>query len=413
MQVSNVARAVCVALVAAPCVISAQTPNDTLVIAIADAHALALRSNPDLLAARPAVDVARGQLRQGSLPQFNPALDVLPGRGGLGQEFAISQELEIAGQRGARVRAGRANLDRTIAEVLNVARITLADVTRAFYRVAAGYRRVDLARELVRLNENLVDISSRQLKEGEISRLDFNLASVELGRSRARMLATQSEREQIELELRRLIGSPPQRHIVPVMDSTWIDFVTLDAQRLIQIAIENRPDVQARAAVTREAEAQALLARRARFPNLAVRGVTEQGAAGNRVWRPGIGVTIPLLQRNQGEIAARAAAVRQAQFEREALVSLVRAEIQAALSAYAAAVERVAILETSVLPQARENRRLLEIAYREGEVGLPVLLLIRNQVIDAELEYWDAWQARHEALASLSEATGQDIPLSR
>ena len=48
---------------------------------------------------------------------------------------------------------------------------------------------------------------------------------------------------------------------------------------------------------------------------------------------------------------------------------------------------------------------LLEIAYREGEVGLPVLLLIRNQVIDAELDYWAAWLAEREAAATLAEAT--------
>ena len=67
------------------------------------------------------------------------------------------------------------------------------------------------------------------------------------------------------------------------------------------------------------------------------------------------------------------------------------------------------MLESTVLAPARQNRQLLEIAYREGKVGLPVLLLIRNQVIDAELDYWTAWLAEREALATLAEATGANL----
>ena len=38
-----------------------------------------------------------------------------------------------------------------------------------------------------------------------------------------------------------------------------------------------------------------------------------------------------------------------------------------------------------------------------------MLLLIRNQAIDAELEYWEAWLAQHIALAELDEATGETV----
>ena len=93
------------------------------------------------------------------------------------------------------------------------------------------------------------------------------------------------------------------------------------------------------------------------------------------------------------------------------MIADVRAEVASELAAYQAAAEQVEILETTVLIPARQNRQLLETAYREGKVGLSVLLLIRNQVIDAELEYWEAWLAEREALANLREATGVNYPL--
>ena len=69
------------------------------------------------------------------------------------------------------------------------------------------------------------------------------------------------------------------------------------------------------------------------------------------------------------------------------------------------------MLEATVLAPARENRVLLEAAYREGKVGLPVMLLIRNQVIAAEQEYWSAWLAEREAAALLAAATGESVAL--
>ena len=71
------------------------------------------------------------------------------------------------------------------------------------------------------------------------------------------------------------------------------------------------------------------------------------------------------------------------------------------------------MLEATVLRPARQNRRLVEIAYREGKVGLPELLLIRNQAIDAELEYWSAWLAERQALASLAQTTGTNLTTQR
>ena len=78
------------------------------------------------------------------------------------------------------------------------------------------------------------------------------------------------------------------------------------------------------------------------------------------------------------------------------------------MSAYRSATAEVAILETTVLVPARQNRGLVEIAYREGKVGIAELLLIQNQAIDAELDYWDAWLASRQARATLAEAIGQN-----
>lgn len=410
--------------------LGAQVPTDTVRLSLVAARGAALRANPELAATRLDTAIARGELRQAGILRFNPSVDVLGGVGANGVEPGLSQEVELFGQRGVRVAAGRAGIERARAAVANAARLTIGDVDRTFYRLLAAIRRTALADEVLALNQRLSDVAGRQLAAGEISRLDYNLARIELGQSRSRALATRRERAQVGIELARLLGLPRGTPIVPVLDSTQhppavdsaglmpCDSTTLlgeaqalDVDSLTALALARRPDLAAQTAAVRQTTAEVALVRREALPNLVARVTSEpSGSGAGRVVRPGIGLTLPVFNRNQGEAEARRAAARQATLDRAALATRVRAEIASAVTTYQSAVAEVEVLESTVLAPARQNRQLLETAYREGKVGLPVLLLIRNQVIDAELDYWTAWLAEREAAARLAEATGQNVP---
>jgi cobalt-zinc-cadmium efflux system outer membrane protein len=411
---------------------------DTVRLSWPEARALVLRQNPELVAAQLDTAVARGELRQaGLLVRFNPEAELLGAGGGNGSEVGVSQELEIFNQQGARRAVGRAGLARARAGVANASRLALGEVERAFYRLVAATRRSALANEVLGLNRRLADVANKQLGEGEISRLEYNLATVELGRSRARALGAERERVGGNLELGRLLGMPASTVLVPVADSlavpAWTDSTaavsltdhapgavaaasgalapdSAPAQdSLITLALAQRPDLAERAAAIRQADAQATVAGREAWPNLVLRGSSEREAGESRAFRPGVGLTLPLFNRNRGEVEARRAEAQQAALERAALTIQVRAEVAGAVAAYHAAAAEVRVLEATVLGPARQNRQLLETAYREGKIGLPELLLIRNQAIEAELDYWTAWLAAREASATLAEATGQNL----
>ena len=399
---------------------------DTLRLTLTEARSRAMLGNPDLRSARLDSAIARGELRQAGLLRFNPTADALAPGGGKGPEFDLTQEVEVFGQRGLRLRAGRAGLARASANVEDAARLTIGEIDRAFFRLYSAAQRSELAQEVLGLNQRLASVAQRQLAAGEISRLEYNLALVEWGRSRSRSLAARREREGIEVELRRLLGVPQHLTIVPTLDSTTehrhfardvraiasedsafeYSTLALSLDSLTALALQRRPDLEARSAAVQQSEALVSVARREALPNLALRAASEREAGAPRTLRAGVGITLPLLNLNQGEVEARRAAARQAELERQALAARVRTEIEVAVSAYRTASTEVEVLEATVLAPARQNRQLLETAYREGKVGLPVLLLIRNQVIDAELEYWESWLAEREAFVRLAEATG-------
>jgi cobalt-zinc-cadmium efflux system outer membrane protein len=344
-------------------------------------------------------------------------------------ELGLSQEIEVFGQRGVRKASASAGLTRANALVSNTRRLAIADVDRTFYRLVFQKQRTLLAESVLDLNSRVSSIAERQLAAGEISRLDYNLAIVEVGRSRSRALIARRERDEIALDFGLLLGVAPGTVVDPVLDPSQHSPTTeaesipgedaralveaaqrLKSDSLVALALSRRADLAASAALIEQTRAEATLAHREAIPNLIARAVAEPNAAGSgQTLRAGFGLTLPFFNRNKGEIAARRATLRQAEIQHAGLQARVRTEVGQAIAAYRAAAAEVEVLETTVLPPARQNRRLLESAYREGKVGLPVLLLIRTQVTDAELDYWSAWLAEREALATLAEITGQNL----
>ena len=412
--------------------------RDTVRITLSEARTRALRDNPELSAARLDIDIARGELRQAGLIRANPSADLLSsGTSGTRPELGFSQEIEIGGQRSRRVAAARAGVSRARFSTANTSRVTLADVERGFYRIVAGGRRAALADEVLSLVMRLAQVAERQLREGEISKLDYNLTVIELGRSRSQSLSAHREQDETSLEFRRLVGLPSNVGVVPVYDSLhyharidsaggsvelrWSALTTgrgmnaptqdsvVTLAGLLTRALALRPDLAERDEAVIETQALVSLAQREAYPNLLARVVVQQNDGGTReTIRPGLGMSIPVFNRQQGAIDARRAATAQARLDRTATATRVRVEVERAYRAYVSAATGVEVFESTVLGPARDNRRLLEAAYREGKVGIPVLLLIRNQVIGAEQDYWNAWLAEREALADLAASVGSD-----
>jgi cobalt-zinc-cadmium efflux system outer membrane protein len=383
--------------------------GDTLLLSLSDAQRRAVRENPAFLADRQEAEIARGNLRQARVYNFNPEVEFeAPGANPAGgYEATLTQEIEWAGQRSLRVRAARIGLARTESAVRDAARLTLAETSRAFYAALAADRRLRLAEGLLSLSERLFGAVRIQLREGEISALEANLAEIEFGRSRARVVAARREATSALLELKRHIGLTPDRPVILSADLPSVPAPSiLREDSLVALALARRPDLEARAAAVDESQILRRLARREALPNLRVGALAEGDRLGGEPrLGVGIGFSLPVFDRNQGIRAQRAAQADQAALQARAVELRIRTEVTDALRAYRSAAEEVTVLEESVLEPARQNRALLETAYQAGKVGLPEVLLLRNQLLDAELGYWEAWLAQREALVALHVAT--------
>lgn len=386
--------------------------GDTFRLSLVDAQRLSLERGPAFLVDREAREIARGELRQARVFAFNPRLELeAPGAatdGGFGRyEAALSQEIEWAGQRGLRIDAAASGLRRAESSVRDAARRTIAETSNAYYATYAAQRRLDVAEEILASTERLLAAVRTELGEGEISVLEANLAEIEAARMRARMLGVRREARSAEIALKRSVGLAPG---APMQLTGSLpeapDPAALRPDSLKHVAQLRRPDLAASEAAVDALQSEARLARREAIPNLEVIALAErEDVSGGLRFGVGLGLPLPLWNRNQGESARARAEARQAEWSHRGTELRVAAEIADAYQAYVAASEEAGIFERDVLGPARENQRLLETAYREGKLGLPDVLPLRKQLLDAELSYWDVWLTHRRSLVALQSAT--------
>lgn len=398
-----------------------RTPrSDTLRLGLDEARRRALAENPEFLAALQAVEAARGDLRGARTYPFNPEAEVegpgaLTDAGSGRYEARLGQEVEWAGQRGLRVDAARAGLRAAGRRSLDDARLLLGEVEGAFYALSAAQERLRLALELEDLNRRLLEAVRIQLAEGEVSLLQANLVEIEAARARAGVLEVEREVTSAALTLGRLLGLEPSSHLrvqaAPDAPPAVPDFGPAE---LVAAALKARPDLAAALADAEEARSLRRLAAREALPNLRVGGIAEREAPGADP-RFGIALSlpIPLFDRNQGLRARREAEMEGSRLLAEAAGLRIRTQVTDALQAYLSSSRELEVFQQDVLEPARQNQRLLDTAYREGKLDLASLLLLRNQLVDAELGFWEAWERQRRAGVAVRTATAailDDVP---
>jgi len=359
-------------------------------------------------------EAARGDVRTARTLQFNPDVSFesrSPSNGTTSRyEAELGLELELAGQRSLRGQASEAGLSAAYRRFDDDARRILAEVSFAYVNLVAAEQRDALVEEINRLNTQLHVAVRTQLAEGEVSVLEANLASIEAARAQARSLEATSARAVAARELGRLLGQEPSVSI----RSTGLSEMSAESdpsrrslQEYVDFALSARPDLRALEYEVERARQEERLSRREALPNLRSAGLaTREDPLADPQFGVAVGLSLPLFNRNQGQADRRRAEISEVDQLRRAAQLRIHMEVENALMLYESAERETALLEAELLGPIRENQGLLDTAYREGKIDLANLLLLRNQLLDAELSYWDAWERRERARTGLESATG-------
>ena len=385
----------------------------------------ALAENPELRAARADVEAAAGRLQQAGL-RPNPMLD-------LGYQKALTPDnnfmvgltlpLDLNGRKDGRVGVAEREIALKRAQVLDRERRLRADVRVKAGELLAVRRNVRTTEELLQVNQDALRVVRDRVREGAAPALDESLQLVEVNRLEATGELLRSRVHVAALQLRSLAGMGPDelltvRGDLPGPEPVWD---RAEAQRR---AVAERPDlVAARAEVAMAAarirkeqaegrwDASVNVGYQRQDVGFALNGLTDRGGT-----RPiqdvfhyfggGVSITLPVRNRNQGNVAAATAEARAAE-HRLALAELVaRQEVEAAFAQRAAAGRSLRLYEDGVRAVARRNLDVVRQTHALGRTTLLEVVAEQRRYLDIEVGYTEVLKQVYDTGVEIERTVG-------
>lgn len=394
-----------------------------------DAVAEALAHNPELVTARARLGLAEADvLKARRILISNPRVQadygsdrLLDNEGELRASVTLSQEVEIAGQRGLRRQWAGLRKDEVEARLRDLELAVARDAADAWYALWRTERLQGLARSTLEVSRALDRGAASRFAVGDISLLERNVVALDVARAEAAVAMAEADVVRARAELGRLLGRPIAAAITiaeepgSLLDATAVE-------QLLEGALDRRADLQASSLAEHAAAAELRLRHRERVPNPTFSLAYNQElffVSGRVAGIPApvrldhtsnillvrLSLSLPVWDRQQAEIRAARATRSTAEAALRAAEQRARAEIEGARAAVAAAERALAIYQKA-LPRAEENLTGVQRAYGVGQVGLVELLAAKDRAFLTQREYIEARTNHGRAIQELLRAVG-------
>jgi cobalt-zinc-cadmium efflux system outer membrane protein len=331
-------------------------------------------------------------------------------------QAALSQEIEIAGQRGVRRDAAQAEVDAQAQRVVATRRDVALEAWVAYFDAIAAAEEQRLASRLVATAERVATVARAKAEKGLLAPVDADVADsvsvrvlqVKLGADRRFAAANATLASLLGLE-----GSSGtltvEGDLVPLDDVTHAVGARATAQPDV------RPEIQAIEAQRRAQEGRASAFRRARVPNPTLSIFGEEDRFEGRVLAIGIAFPIPIpgnLGRTyNGEIAEAEALARQSAAERERLRREIRLQVGSARIAFESYAQQVQAFSRDRLLRAEQDLQALADELEAGRLAVRDAVVAQQALIELLQANVAARRAWCQASVELAYAIG--LPLER
>ena len=365
-------------------------------ITISDAVSIFLQQNLELVAARYDIDMADAEKLTARL-RPNPQLSVgfadfpLDFSGNFVKKgtfsYGISETLELGGKRGKRIDAANANSELARAEFQMVLWQLTNDLKKKFYAVLLAEALLKLAIENQKTFAETIKHTTELYQLGEISGLDLKRLEVEKFKFDTDVANSERDHELAVRDLRVTLGGDYRAMDIEVAGT--IDYYQPYEFSLAELrdkALAARPDLKAAQLSERAADASIRLQDAQRIPDLTLGAGIEQVPLGSNTYNFGVGITLPVSNRNQGERAKALIQRMIAQNEQQLITNQVLSDVDKALVAFEIQKRRVELYRKGVLTKVNDIQNLTEFSLKAGE--------------SSTLELLDAIRTRRETLAS-------------
>ena len=321
--------------------------------------------------------------------------------------IAYSETIELGGKRKLREQVAAATISAAEAKFADSMRKGIAEVKRLYLRAVLARRDIQVATENQQMFQQLVQFNLARFQEGAIPEAD--LIKVRLER-----IKFDSALKQAELSFKqamiRLAENLEDDTVAKQDVSASLDLplTNPNLDSLLEIALRERPDVQAAEREVAAAKEKLALEEARAKPDISPWVGYKRVGSDDTVWF-GVNVPLKIRDRNQAGIARAQADQKATGALLEVAKSHTVAEVSAAYEAFQTARDQVQTFRNELLNQADESRSIALAAYQEG--ATPLLSVLEAQRTRAEVrqQYFRTLFDYQVSLSELELAVGKEI----
>jgi cobalt-zinc-cadmium efflux system outer membrane protein len=360
---------------------------------------IARESNPTLRQAEAEIRAAEGHRQQAGLypnPTVAYAADEVRGGsvGGGKQGFYLEQTIVTAGKLGLskNVFANDANIATIEAEEQSI-RVTSA-VKMAFLRVLAAQELLDARRDLAKISQDSAETQTRLANTGQADESEVLESEIEAERMR---MAARMQENTLREEWRSLaaVVGRPEMPIATVAGDLEKDWPDLNEEQIVETIASQSPAIHIAEATATRAQSVLARAKREPIPDVQLRAGMEYNneLLGSvpfaKGWEgiAGVGVQLPIFNRNQGEVTAARAEIDRAQQEKQRIALTLRDRAATTVDEYANARLMATQYRDAILPRAKKAYALRVEKYGQMLASYPRVLELQRKLYELQTEY--------------------------
>ena len=300
----------------------------------------------------------------------------------------LSQEIEIAGQRGARLKESEAETAAQLRRVAVAEQEVAAGALSAYYEVLAAREEVRLAEDVARIADALANVSAARAKEALLAPVDADIARAEAVRLALGRFEAERRQAAADAVLASLLGRISPLDLRGSLDQDLLASSAADQpiEQMILSALSVRGEVAAAEQERNVRSARVGLLRRQRVPNPTLSLFAQSDGFNERVLGGGVSLPVflpaPLGPSRAGEISSALAQADQADTSLEQVRRRVRMEVIRAVQAEQAYARELQLFPSDLTERAKSDLQAIGQALSERQLAIREALLSQRSLID-------------------------------
>jgi cobalt-zinc-cadmium efflux system outer membrane protein len=270
----------------------------------------------------------------------------------------------------------------------------------SYIQALAAQQTLELRQNLSKLTNDAVETSHQLANVGQADAPDVLESEVEAQQAQLAFALAEQNQQRVWKALGAVVGNPS----LPLMklEGKLEDTPRVNADELVEKIVNESPAVKIAELGVKRAEAALAREKREPIPNLQLRGGMEQN--GERLSEPrgtavglqgfaNVGVTIPIFNRNQGNIAAAKAEAERAKREVERVKLLLRERAASVVQTYTFSQTAADRYKDQIIPRAQKAYEMYSKKYQQMAAAYPQVLIAQRTLMQLEVSYMNALES--------------------